>query len=105
MKNWHYLLLTCSLIVWLLCNNLWPYTEVEIYYFGIAQVIFVSSVIIHQQPKDKKWKKLISASFVFLSLNNLLDEMFFNPQAFDASEYISVIAYLIYFIWKTYRNG
>ena len=104
MKRWSTLLLTASIVVWITCNNLWVYTSTPIYYFGIAQLIFISSLIIHVQPSKSKYQLFISRAFLFLAANNLLDEMFFNPQAFELNEYLTCASYVIYSLWTTYRK-
>lgn len=104
MKKWQALTLTVSLIVWLACNNLWIYTDYPIYYFGIAQIIFVASLLIYTQPNKTKYQNFISSIFLFISANNLLDELFFDPQAFELNEYISFVAFTIYSLWKHYKR-
>ena len=103
MRKWQTNLLIVSVITWLLCNNLWFYTDLPIYYFGTAQVIFVASLIIYTQPNKTKYQNFISSIFLFISANNLLDELFFNPQAFELNEYISFLAFIIYSLWKYYK--
>jgi hypothetical protein len=102
--KWKVSLLIGSLITWIACSNLWPYTDLPIYYFGIAQIIFVSSLIIYNQPHQLSKQKFISRIFLFIAANNLIDELIFDPQAFEWNEYLSFLAFLVYSSWKTYKS-
>ena len=53
------------------------------------------------------WKsKLLAAVIAELALNNLLDELFFNPNKWEWSEIVMGIIIVITFMYKLFtRNG
>jgi hypothetical protein len=98
-----HLILVASIIIWVLSYNLWLFLGVEIYYVGTALLILGSSLVIDLQEKTK-FQQLASKLFLILATNNVLDELFFDPQSFDYNEYLSIILYFIFVSWKILKN-
>lgn len=94
------ILLTLGLFVWVFTYNTWQFLGNSTYYIGTAFIVFVASLIINHNTKDN-FQKLISKTFVFLSANNLIDEIFFDPTEINIHEYLSFIIYTMY-LCKTY---
>ena len=96
MKPKHLIWLLCGVVVWLLCHNLWIVYGASTYYFGTAFIIAVSSYILYDIRAH-----FLTRFFLFLSINNLADELFFDPTEFSPFEYL---AFFAFFAYNTYTN-
>jgi hypothetical protein len=101
-KAQHYILLV-SLIIWVVSYNLWIFFDSSVYYIGTAVFILGLSLLIDMSVKEK-WKQITSKFFLILAVNNVLDEVFFNPTTFDFNEYITIFLFLIYTAWRIWKN-
>lgn len=97
MKTKHIRQLFLGVVVWIVCHNLWVLCGTSTYYFGTAFIIAVCGWILHDIHKS-----VITRIFVFLSFNNIADELFFDPSAFSLNEYLTFLLFIIYSLW---RNG
>lgn len=95
-------LLGTSILTWLICNTAWIFFGAPTYYFGTAFIIFISSVIINSSTEKGTYQKLITEVFIFLALNNLIDELFFDATVIELNEYLAFILYLTYKICTRY---
>ena len=91
-------ILGISLLIWIVTYNVWQYTDACIYYIGTAQIIMAASWIIHTRTEGVN--HFISRVFLFLSFNNLADELFFDPTAIELNEFLMFALFLIYSAWK-----
>lgn len=96
MTNINLFILIFGIIFWIFCHTTWVIFGYGMYYIGTATIIFISSHLIHSVQKRNTYSRIITRLFLFLSFNNLLDEIFFDPKVFDINEYIIFIFYLIY---------
>lgn len=96
------LLAISIVLVSILAYNLWPFFDC--FYIGIAIVFFLCALALVLKSEHETIERRIYFVFLFLSINNLLDEIFFDPKTFGANEYL--IATLI-IAHQTYlqRNG
>jgi hypothetical protein len=92
-------LLYLSIIICLITYNFWKlileHFDFQIFYIGMALSQFILSVYI------KLISKTSFASFFLFCImtNNLLDEIFFNPEKIEINEYIATSAIVaIYFL-------
>lgn len=67
----------------------------DIYFEGMALSIFILSVVAYRMLKF-----VGTEIFVGLALNNLLDEMFFDPKKIDSNEYMIAALTIIFIIYK-----
>jgi glutamate synthase domain-containing protein 2 len=96
MKPKHLLWLLVGLLIWVVCHNAWLIYGAKTYYFGTAAIIAISACILHDIQHT-----FLTRVFLFLSINNLADELFFDPAAFSVNEYIT---FLLFFVYSIYRN-
>jgi hypothetical protein len=77
---------------------MWKYFGKHNYYVSTAQVIFVSSIIIHNGRKIVyDW---LSSSAFFIAGNNVADELFFTPWEFNITEVVTGFSATIYYLYK-----
>ncbi len=91
-------ILTFSILFWVIAYNVWQYTTPDIYYIGTAQLVLVCSWLIHVSATGIH--KVVSRVFLFLALNNLLDELFFDPTKFDINEFVMFALFFIHTLYK-----
>lgn len=113
-KQIKYLLLA-TFIVAFTTYSLWsPIKEffgIRIFYPGIALSFVGYTYIIHQLIKrltiEKGYRKhiLIFSNVIFLTtVNNLLDEIFFNPTVISINEYMGFIVIIVVTIYNYNKN-
>lgn len=99
------ILLGISLFCWVLCYNLWQFYGYNLYYIGNAIIIASSSFIIFSiNKKESKEKRIISLIFFILAMNNLVDEVLFDPCKFDINEYITILITIFTGIWNIWKR-
>jgi hypothetical protein len=90
------IILKIGIIVSIISYNLWPFINeygITIFYKGNALFIFLLALYIRQTNK-----KNFTTFFLFcVTLNNLLDELLFDPQKIGINEYIATV--LIAILW------
>lgn len=95
-------LLILSLCLSLLTYNLWPLLPAGSFYKGMAVFIMLLGIIINNLVSDSI--KIWSSVLLWLSINNVLDEFFFNPKKFGINEYIISIV-IVASLTLQYYNG
>ena len=96
------ILIWLALGVMVVSYNTWTFTInspfhflKDIYFEGMALSIFILSVVAYRMLKF-----VGTEIFVGLALNNLLDEMFFDPKKIDSNEYMIAALTIIFIIYK-----
>lgn len=92
-------ILYLSIFICVISYNFWKpileYFDFEIFYIGIALSHFLLALYIKQISKPS----FITFFLFCVTLNNLLDELLFDPQKIGINEYIaSAIIIVIYFL-------
>jgi hypothetical protein len=81
----------------ILAYNLWPLFDC--FYIGIALCFFLSALALVLKSERETIERRIYFILFFLTFNNLLDELFFDPKRFGANEYFIaafIIAHQVY---------
>jgi hypothetical protein len=86
-----------AIISFLLAYNLWPYAWQGFYYQAMATGIF----FIFWQLKNTGIAGKIGFWF---AINNLLDELFFDPQKFQFNEYLFAIIISIHILCQAFPH-
>lgn len=98
------IVLFTAIAVWVLGYNLWQFAWHNFYYHCVAVTWLLLFILVKDLVKDK-WLKIIANIGILISVNNLLDEMFFNPNSTDINEYIfCLIGTIIILINGTIRR-
>jgi len=93
-------ILTLSVIIWVACWISWMFFGREFFEVGQAFAIFgFSSAFVVAFPL---WK--ISKISFAIALNQLMDELFFDPFKVDINEYICMIAIVLLIIYNDKIN-
>lgn len=92
-------LLIITLIIGILTYTFWSFVKdplgTKIYFVGNALFIFLLALYIRQVTK----KSFITFFLFCVTLNNLLDEILFDPQKIGLNEYIATaLIIVVYFI-------
>lgn len=103
MKDKDFALFIVGVVTWVITYNIWVLVGESTYYIGTAFMIAVCSYLINNVTKVG-WQKIVSRFFLFISVNNLIDELLFDPTAFELNEYLTCIIYFIYTLWKHYTT-
>ena len=92
------------LLAWIISYNLWVILGVGVYYIGQALMIFGASWVIYFQNKggQNKYSLIITELFFIFSINNLADEILFDPKSFEFNEYAAMFlaTFLTIFRWR-----
>ena len=93
-------ILYAAIFVSFITYNFWKpilkYFDFEIFYIGIALFIFLLALYIRQISKPS-----FTTFFLFcLALNNLLDELLFEPQKIGYNEYIATAIIIVVYLLK-----
>ncbi|HET8686545.1 MAG TPA: hypothetical protein VFM18_07750 [Methanosarcina sp.] len=91
-------------IVFLVAFAFWPKLWDGAFYHLMAAGIFLLFWHIEATAKYGTYLQLFSTIGFWLSLNNLLDELFFDPKAVSVNEYLVALVIVIASI-KFFRNG
>lgn len=81
-------ILLSALAILIVGYNLWPRLWTGAYYQSIAIGFFLLFLTIKRLNKGAGLMDKVATIGLFLSLNNLLDEIFFDPKVFGINEYI-----------------
>jgi len=93
-----------SIFGWIACFLLWKYYGVWVYEIGTSIVIFgatLTNMIAAKTFRDTHW---IWVFGFFVACNNLMDELFFNPEEFSWNEYIMAALTLSVLIYQNFHN-
>jgi lipoprotein signal peptidase len=98
-------LLKILILVGVVTYSLWQpilnYTGLHIFYIGNALFIFLLALYIRQTSKES-----ILIFFLFCgTLNNLIDELLFDPQKFGINEIIATVLIPIAYYLKSNNNA
>jgi len=95
-----------SFFVWVVSYNAWQLLGVNIYYVGQASIILGCAWLIFKQNKhsDNKISVVITEIFLLFSINNMADELFFDPTRVSINEFIFVFGYTALKLYKTWKN-
>jgi hypothetical protein len=84
---------------------------IRVFYPGIALSFVGYTYVIHQLiklmqcEKKKKRNLLIISNIIFLTtVNNLLDELFFNPTVISINEYMGFFVIIVVTIYNYYKD-
>jgi lipoprotein signal peptidase len=103
MKTKSEVILFISAIMFSMIGQLsWEIMGREVYYLSIASLTLSLILIIHKNTKG--WLKYITSIALFIAINNLIDEIFFDPTKFSWNEIFTIIVYIIHTITKKYTN-
>jgi hypothetical protein len=97
-------ILKLSIIISIVAYNLWPYFNnlpFELFYIGIALSQFLMALYIKQVSKPS----FITFFLFCIMLNNLLDELLFDPQKIGINEIIATVLIPIAYYLKSNNNA
>ena len=98
------IILYIGLVIGILTYLFWEYLKnagFSIFYIGNA--LFIFSLALYIFLKDRK--SFIAYVILGLSVNNLLDEIWFNPIKFNWSEVFVGVLIILLALFKNYKNG
>lgn len=98
MKTW---LTIAAMIVSIAGYNLWPIIHHDFFYKCMALSLLLLSIVVWL---CKDVSKIVSQIFFWLCVNNLMDELFFDPTAFQLNEYIFALIVIIITIRTSYAD-
>lgn len=103
--NKELILFSCGLLGWVFGQLCWVYLGGQAYYISIAILIFILIYIIHLNTDS--WRKHITRLAMFISFNNLVDEVLFDPTKFDWNEILIVLLYTLFNLiqWIKYKSS
>jgi hypothetical protein len=93
------ILLKLVIVISILSYSLWPYFNnlpFELFYTGVALSHFLLALYIKQVTK----KSFITFFLFCVTLNNLLDELLFDPQKIGYNEYIATAIIIVVYLLK-----
>jgi len=104
--NLDFRIFLASFIVWVVSYNAWQFFGVNIYYIGQASLILGCAWLIFKQNKGAQNKMSVTITEIFLlfAVNNMADELFFDPTRLSANEFIFVFGYTTLKLYKTWIN-
>ena len=96
------ILFIIGLCSWISGQLLWVLVGTQAYYIGV--VIFITTLvgIIHMNT-EIGWKKQVSKIALFICVNNIFDELFFDPTLFSYNELITTLL-IIFSTWINYKK-
>lgn len=89
-----------ALAIWIIGYNLWQFAWHNFYYHCVAITWVLLFILVRDLVKDK-WLSVGANVGVAIAINNLLDELFFNPAKFGFNEYFFTFVSILII----YRNG
>ena len=96
------ILFIIGLCSWILGQLLWVLVGTQAYYIGVAIFITTLVGIIHMNT-ETGWKKQVSKIALFICVNNIFDELFFDPTLFSYNELITTLL-IIFSTWINYKK-
>lgn len=94
------LLLALSILIYQCWKFLLDNYDIQIYYPGIALLIFGFVFVIWRESKPKSWFRVFMELFLELSINNVVDEALFDPKKLGINETVFAVFILIRFIFN-----
>ena len=98
------ILLLSALVVSLLGYNLWLFLWKGFFYQAMALFVLMLLYLIKCISKDY-WVNKIAVIGCWMALNNLLDELFFNPTEYGYNDYIILIIVIFVTLKHPKENG
>ena len=99
------ILLLSAIIILVVGYNLWPIAWDGFFYQTTALSYVIIFTLIKYAIRGGKWFRVIANIGFWFSLNNIFDELFFNPKRFGINEYIFAFIIVITSILISERNG
>ena len=94
-------LIWVALIISIATFQFWMYLPENSFYIGSSIYITILATIIYMQNKEL----FISFFLLCIAVNNLIDEMFFDPKLNGANEIIAAILIpILYYARKNYKH-
>lgn len=98
------LVLISAILIWVAGYQLWRFAWNNFFYQCCAVTWLLLFILLRDLAKDK-WLRITANIGILISVNNLLDEIFFNPNYTDINEYIfCLIGTIIILINGTIRR-
>jgi len=91
-------------------NHTFKWYEDLNWYYGVGFAVALFGALFHvhdsvcKDEKSSKFQEIVSKLFLFLSLSNLVDELFFNPFVVNWHEYLTALITLTAIIHVTNRT-
>ncbi len=95
-KTFEKIFLIASFASILIAFNAHPILGDWIYYKGISFGMMLSFWLIYSLTKQRKEVVFWSKTIAFLATNNFIDELFFNPTAFQVNDYLVAVIIIIW---------
>lgn len=92
-KFWLILLIT-AIVVWVVSFNIWPFAWKGAFYQGNALHLLLLYFYTWQREKER-WNKTVLGIGFWFAVNNILDELFFDPTTFGINEYLYAVLVII----------
>lgn len=94
-----------SLVVILAAFAFWfkPWAWPKFYDEGVAISIVLLSFVVWRATEDK-WLRVIGFVYFWFAINNVVDEIFFNPEETGWNEYVFAIIILTTTAWRLLRK-
>lgn len=98
-------LLVTMIITSVAAYNLWMLFPVPVFYKGMAIVFFLSAMLIRTGSKTDTTYRYLCDVWMWLTVNNLIDEFFFDPRKVQWNEYFFGIIIITHATYKIVTNG
>ena len=98
-------ILITIIITSILSFNLWMLLPFQIFYKGLAIVFVLSAILIRADSVKHSPYRYLCDLWLWLTINNLIDEFFFDPRKVGLNEYLFAAAVVIHAIIKIKKNG
>lgn len=97
-------LILSALVISVIGYNFWPFAWHGFFYHCNALFIVIVFYLLQSLKIEEKYFNKIATIGFWFSINNLLDEIFFDPTKFGINEYIFAIIVII-ITFKKKNNG
>lgn len=85
--------------------NLWLFFPVNIFYRGMAITFLLSAVLIRSDSEPNTAYRYLCDLWMWLTVNNTIDEFFFDPKKVQWNEYFFGIVIITHATYKIITNG
>lgn len=95
------------LLLLIVTYNLWPRLWPGAFYHGIAASFLLIFIFLRRISKKEPFLHATATILMWLALNNVLDEIFFDPRTFGINEYIvaAIVIFITYRkVWKEWKT-
>lgn len=98
-------LLITAITILVAAYSLWSFAWDGFFYQFTALAYVIIFILIKYAIRGDKWFRVIANICFWFSLNNLFDELFFNPKKVGINEYIFAFIIIITSILISEKNG